>query len=273
MPKQKVSKASSSSLGSNSQKKIRPVLYKQLIHALEKRLKDGDLKIGDLVPSEARLMEEFGMSRVTVRRGLLELQQRGIVTRLHGKGTYITSTVPQPLQTEAHTIVETFGMAGIELSVETLSLEYIDPPSYLVDFFGIADRQVVCLTRKYFSKGAPIGIASLYLPLAFSGVAHILKDSQNAKETSYHVFEKSLGVSLGLVKHIIKTIAVDGRTASALEVKEGQVCLCMDRITRNTQGDVLEFMSFVYSPGSVSFEIELPRNATGTTLQVADRLE
>ncbi len=255
-------------------RKATPFLYKQLIQTLEDRVRRGELQVGDLVPSENQLIKEFQVSRVTVRKALLELEQRGIVTRLHGKGTYInSSTVPQLLQAEARTIVETFEVAGVDLDVEILSLEHVDPPSHVAAVFGELDQKVVCLTRRYSSDGLPIGVVSLYLPLAMSGVAYILKDSRDAKETSYSVFEKQLGISIGLVKHVVKTAAIDVATAEALDLEEGHICLSMDRITRSSHGGVLEVMSFVYAPGRVSFEIELPRHATGMTIRLADYFE
>src|ERR1700730_10298270 len=151
--------------------KASPFLYKQLIQTLEDRVRKGELQVGDLVPSETRLIEKFKVSRVTVRKALLELEQRGIVTRLHGKGTYISSsTVPQLLRTEAHTIVETFEVAGVDLDVEVLSLVHVEPPPHVAAVFGTLDQKVVCLPRRYSSGGIPIGVVSLFLPLAMSGV-------------------------------------------------------------------------------------------------------
>lgn len=43
------------------------------------------------LPSEARLGERFGVSRATVREALSILEQRGIVIRRHGIGTFVVS--------------------------------------------------------------------------------------------------------------------------------------------------------------------------------------
>jgi GntR family histidine utilization transcriptional repressor len=40
------------------------------------------------MPSEAELVAQFGVSRMTVTRALRELQAEGLVTRVQGLGTY-----------------------------------------------------------------------------------------------------------------------------------------------------------------------------------------
>lgn len=52
----------------------------------------------DPVPSEATLMQQFGISRMTVNRALRELNQEGMVTRVQGSGTFVASctALPQP---------------------------------------------------------------------------------------------------------------------------------------------------------------------------------
>ena len=50
----------------------------------------GDYQPGDRIPSEANLIQEFGVSRPTVARALQDLQRRGLVNRRRGAGTYVS---------------------------------------------------------------------------------------------------------------------------------------------------------------------------------------
>lgn len=56
---------------------------------LERLILDGVLKAGDRLPSERELGEELGVSRVSVRQALHELEARGLVDRRPGRGTII----------------------------------------------------------------------------------------------------------------------------------------------------------------------------------------
>jgi DNA-binding GntR family transcriptional regulator len=45
------------------------------------------------LPSEAELATQYGVARVTVRRAIAQLRDRGKVVTVHGRGTYV---VPSP---------------------------------------------------------------------------------------------------------------------------------------------------------------------------------
>ena len=56
---------------------------------LERLILDGVLKAGDRLPSERELGEELGVSRVSIRQALHELEARGLIDRRPGRGTII----------------------------------------------------------------------------------------------------------------------------------------------------------------------------------------
>lgn len=63
--------------------------YEQVKTFVRGRISSGQWKPGDPVPSEAALMQQFGVSRMTVNRGLRELAGEGLVTRVQGSGTRV----------------------------------------------------------------------------------------------------------------------------------------------------------------------------------------
>lgn len=63
--------------------------YEQVKAFIRGRISSGQWKPGDPVPSEAALMQRFGISRMTVNRGLRELAAEGLVTRVQGSGTRV----------------------------------------------------------------------------------------------------------------------------------------------------------------------------------------
>lgn len=54
-----------------------------------------DLTVGDAFPSEARLCEEFGVSRTAVRSALSTLEGRGVLEAVHGKGRFVRTLPPR----------------------------------------------------------------------------------------------------------------------------------------------------------------------------------
>lgn len=59
----------------------------------------GRYGVGGRLPSEAQLMKEFGVSRPTVARALLDLQREGLIERRAGSGTYVRERQARPAGT------------------------------------------------------------------------------------------------------------------------------------------------------------------------------
>lgn len=68
--------------------------YQRVFESLQRRILSGTYKPGQKLPSEAALVEQFETSRITVGRALRELQQRGLVERRAGSGTYVRAVKP-----------------------------------------------------------------------------------------------------------------------------------------------------------------------------------
>jgi len=68
-------------------------LYRQIADQLRRMIESGELQAGMQIPTEDQLMERFRASRNTVRAALRELTTRGLVFRLHGKGTFVSESV------------------------------------------------------------------------------------------------------------------------------------------------------------------------------------
>ena len=63
-----------------------------LVESMTARLRDGQMKAGDKLPTEAAIMSEFGVSRTVVREALSKLQAGGLVETRHGVGTFVVGT-------------------------------------------------------------------------------------------------------------------------------------------------------------------------------------
>ena len=63
--------------------------YRQIQAALRERIKSGELKTGDVVPSERELARTYVVSLMTARHALAELEREGLVARRRGAGTFV----------------------------------------------------------------------------------------------------------------------------------------------------------------------------------------
>ncbi len=72
-------------------------LYVQLANKLSSGITSGDWRANEALPSERMLSDMLAISRVTARKAIDMLCERGMLTRRRGSGTYITPKLEQPL--------------------------------------------------------------------------------------------------------------------------------------------------------------------------------
>ena len=65
-----------------------------LVDGLGERIRDGRLRPGDRLPTEATIMQEFGVSRTVVREAISKLQASGLVRTRHGVGSFVEDLGP-----------------------------------------------------------------------------------------------------------------------------------------------------------------------------------
>jgi GntR family transcriptional regulator len=72
------------------------LLYRQVVDKLLAKIESGHLGVGDSLPPEPELAEQYLVSRHTVREALRILGEMGVVDRRPGAGTVIKAKKPQP---------------------------------------------------------------------------------------------------------------------------------------------------------------------------------
>jgi GntR family transcriptional regulator, transcriptional repressor for pyruvate dehydrogenase complex len=101
-------------------------LAHELVDAFGVRIREGLLRPGDKLPTEAAVMAEFGVSRTVVREALSRLQAGGQVETRHGVGTFVSERQPlahdgsfriDPAQLE--TLRDVVAVLELRIGVET----------------------------------------------------------------------------------------------------------------------------------------------------------
>lgn len=73
----------------------KPPKHRLVFRAILQDLEAGRWRPGDRMPSEAELVERFGVSRITVGRAMRDLQREGRIERRPGSGTYVAEPRPR----------------------------------------------------------------------------------------------------------------------------------------------------------------------------------
>jgi LacI family transcriptional regulator len=92
-------------------------LYRQLALRLGRNIREGKLKPGQRLPSMDDLAESCGVTKITVRRALLELKSEGLIYTKPAQGTYVAETLP-PTKERSRNQVLTVGLVSRVLTGE-----------------------------------------------------------------------------------------------------------------------------------------------------------
>ncbi|GAA1818514.1 hypothetical protein GCM10009835_43240 [Planosporangium flavigriseum] len=64
-------------------------LYQQLADLLAGQIERGELRPGQLLPSELHLQQTYDVSRGTVRMAMRVLRERGLITTIQARGSFV----------------------------------------------------------------------------------------------------------------------------------------------------------------------------------------
>ena len=86
-------------------------LYAKIVEQIQRRILAGELKVGDHLPPERELAEQFQVSRTAVREAVKALSEKGLVQVFPGKGTFITNGTSQAVRQSLGMLMK-IGQAG-----------------------------------------------------------------------------------------------------------------------------------------------------------------
>lgn len=146
---------------------IKQNLSDNIKHDLKKYILDMNLKESAKLPPEVEIGRQFGVSRVTVRRALDELEQENLIFRIHGRGTFVNPEAAaikislNPAQEFGHLIE--LGGYGLEVKLVsrgTVQNEKKHSRSLLVD----EDACLYRIEKVYYADGHPAIVCVDYIP-------------------------------------------------------------------------------------------------------------
>jgi GntR family transcriptional regulator len=138
-------------------------LYAQIKEMLQREI-EADMKPGDALPPEPELEKRFGVSRITIRRALDELEVDGLIVRQQGRGTFVRE--PRITQELTQLMSWTVAMRQMGYEPQTISCEIdlVEPTREINSALKLAsDEQVVRIRRLRYASGEPVCLMTNYL--------------------------------------------------------------------------------------------------------------
>lgn len=228
-------------------------LYLQLKRWIEDAIHRGDINPGDALPSERDLATRVDVSRVTVRKAVLQLVQDGVLVQRHGSGTFVapqTQRVEQSLS-QLTSFTEDMARRGMAVRAEWLDRGlYLPAPEETIILGLGASEQVARISRLRLSGDIPLAIERASLS------SRILPDPASIGDSLYKHLDKTGNRPIRAIQRI-RAANLGHDDAHLLRVPAGSAGLNIERTSYLASGRVIEFTRSIYRGDTYDFVAEL----------------
>ncbi|AOK52082.1 histidine utilization repressor [Burkholderia stagnalis] len=158
---EQVTRPSPRALGEDAPARALPA-YQQIKRYVVQRIAAGDWKPGSAIPTEAELVKEFGVARMTVSRALRELTAERVLTRIQGAGTFVEPRRYESTVLEIRNIADEIAERGHRHTARVLMLERSDD-AHAIDALALAAGPVFHSRIVHYEDGEPIQFEDRYV--------------------------------------------------------------------------------------------------------------
>ena len=145
--------------------------YQRVQQTLEHDLRGGKYPAGHRLPPERELAEQFNVSLLTLRQSLSGLEKEGLITRQHGRGTFVESMENAENGSAGDTPIESNAIRKGKRQVELIAYVLIDPPEIPAPYMDNDNLYYRDLLRQVDSE---IGKHDRHLIISHSSTADLL---------------------------------------------------------------------------------------------------
>ncbi len=194
--------------------------YFQLAELLEHEITSGRWHTGSRIASEPELGERYGLSRTTIRQALARLEQRGLIDRRKGQGTFVQG---EPgmwlLQSSDGFFQDEIDRTGRQVTSRIVRAERGPLPAWACDALELAHGAHGATLERLRSVD---GLAALYvvnhLPERFASAALAIS---NPNESLYRRLRERAGVTPHGGRRTLEAISAEPVLAELLELETG----------------------------------------------------
>ncbi|BBW99278.1 GntR family transcriptional regulator [Mycolicibacterium moriokaense] len=235
--------------------------YQTLREQLRDDIASGRYSDGKRLPTESELVEQYGLSRQTVRRAFQDLVADGTVYRVPGRGTYASETGRRYLR-QLGSIEDLMSLSD-DTTMEVLSglrrRVDLDAASRL----RLDDDIVYSVVFRRLHDGVPFVMTTVHLAPAVAQAvlsSPELQDGAVGTQTVIGVLEPHLESPIAEAAQSITVTPADSAVGRAVSCEPGHPMLRVDRLYTDTTGQPVELSVSHFLPEQYTYRVTLRRN-------------
>ena len=223
-------------------------LYVKIRESLRQKIDAGELSMGQKLPSEDELAAQYGVSRMTVRQGITDLIDEGLLYRRHGVGTFVAYPPVERDHSRLTNFFENSDAQGIKASASLITMEVEDAKPKAAKALNLAEGEPVIRVKTLrYADGIPVTVHDAYIP--FKLFAAILsQDKQKLELQHLWTFFESCGYRVKSAVQKLEAHEADESLARLMEIEEGAPILYKERTVYADDGTPVEF-TYCYNRG------------------------
>lgn len=233
-------------------------LYLQVKECLEERIRTLVYPKGAKLPSEKELCEEFGVSRITIRQALEQLETMGLTSSVHGKGTFVKANKIDSTLQKIRSFGETLAVKGYHghTKIELYSEEESSNFDRLM--MGIGGNQTIRLHLSGYAMGEPVVVyhSLIRKPEGEKMYQAALELEKNGTPFSTFDLYSRIGIAIGQIRQHVSAINAPANIAQKLGLVEGDAVLILDSVILDRDLQVIECKKGYYRTDKYSFTLE-----------------
>ena len=239
--------------------------YILMAQRLVEEISEGRHPVGSLLPTEATLCTQYGVSRHTVREAIREVQTLGLVARRQGVGTRVISLTPS--RGYSHMLASVDDLLQFAIGtrlVEVTSQEVVaDTDLATAGQFQPGQKLIRFEALRVPSNDGdapPLSWTELYVIDTYAGI----RDDIGAREGAVGwLIEQRYGVRIMEIQQEINAVTVGEALAPRVQVAADSPALRVERWYIGDDGKVFEYAVSVNPQNRYSFSMRLTRDMAG----------
>lgn len=215
-------------------------LWSQFRDSLRNVILSGDLAVGDKLPTEAELGEQFGISRIVVREALADLVRSGLIYKIRGQGAFVAAR-----EREEDFVSTVLGFSdemerkGLTVRTQVLSQELRGATAAEAQAMSLtADDPLIALKRLRSVDNELRLLVETCVPADLAPGLHRVKLENRSL---YDVLRRQYGLRIVRAERWIDAVLPDEATAELLGLTVPEPLLRIESLAFNQNGRVLEY--------------------------------